>query len=225
VATTKGGRKKKAKKASKKKMGRPSKYDPEKYPGMARVACEDLGAKDIDLCHLFKIVKETLYKWQREYPEFMDSVKAGRDAYDSRDVENRLIDRALGYKYEEITHERIPVYGPAEEGKKKGPVIGFELVETKKVIKEVAPDITAMIFWLKNRQPARWRDVRQAEVRGQVDHSHEHEHEVRMKEIEQPSDERAAEILRILATSGALTASTEGFAVAQAEQVDPAGTD
>ena len=29
---------------------------------------------------------------------------------------------------------------------------------TKKVTKQVAPDTTAQIFWLKNRKPDKWRD-------------------------------------------------------------------
>lgn len=32
------------------------------------------------------------------------------------------------------------------------------LVVTKKVTKEVVPDVTAQIFWLKNRKPDKWRD-------------------------------------------------------------------
>jgi hypothetical protein len=111
-------------------------------------------------------------------------------------METRLLDRARGYKYEEITEERIPIYGEPEEGKKRGAVIGYEMVPTKKVVKEVAPDVTALIFWLKNRQPARWRDVKQAEVKGQFELNHELKDG--MKEIEQPSDERSAEILQIL---------------------------
>lgn len=33
-----------------------------------------------------------------------------------------------------------------------------ELVVTKEVTKEVAPDVTAQIYWLKNRKPHQWRD-------------------------------------------------------------------
>jgi hypothetical protein len=32
------------------------------------------------------------------------------------------------------------------------------MVTIKEVTKEVAPDATSMIFWLKNRRPERWRD-------------------------------------------------------------------
>ena len=38
-----------------------------------------------------------------------------------------------------------------------------ELVVTKEITKEVPPDTTALIFWLKNRQPQKWRDKQQVE--------------------------------------------------------------
>ena len=46
--------------------------------------------------------------------------------------------RALGYSYEEKTFE--------------------DGVLKKVVVKEVQPDTTAQIFWLKNRMSANWRD-------------------------------------------------------------------
>ena len=39
-----------------------------------------------------------------------------------------------------------------------------ELVVTKVVEKEVLPDTTAQIFWLKNRKPNDWRDKKDATV-------------------------------------------------------------
>ena len=35
-----------------------------------------------------------------------------------------------------------------------------EMVITKEITKEVVPDTTAQIFWLKNRKPEQWRDKR-----------------------------------------------------------------
>lgn len=43
-----------------------------------------------------------------------------------------------------------------------------ELVVTKVVTKEVIPDTTAQIFWLKNRRPDLWRDKQQIEHSGEV---------------------------------------------------------
>ena len=34
-------------------------------------------------------------------------------------------------------------------------------VEVKRVRKQVVPDTTAQIFWLKNRKPEDWRDKRE----------------------------------------------------------------
>ena len=63
-----------------------------------------------------------------------------------------MLKRALGYKYTEVTKERI-------EG-------GF--VVTKEVTKEVVPDTTAQIFWLKNRKPNEWRDKQNVELEGEI---------------------------------------------------------
>lgn len=57
-------------------------------------------------------------------------------------VEKALYQRATGYVYEEVTKE----------------LIDGELQVKKVVQKQVAPDISAQIYWLKNRQPDRWRD-------------------------------------------------------------------
>lgn len=43
-----------------------------------------------------------------------------------------------------------------------------QLVITKRVTKEVVPDTTAQIFWLKNRKPEQWRDKKDVAVEGEV---------------------------------------------------------
>lgn len=43
-----------------------------------------------------------------------------------------------------------------------------EIIETKRVTKEVVPDTTAQIFWLKNRRPDKWRDKRDLEHSGGI---------------------------------------------------------
>ena len=63
------------------------------------------------------------------------------------EVENALLKTALGYSYDEVTQERVR---NLETGK-------MELVETKRVTKRVLPNVTAQIFFLKNRRPDQWR--------------------------------------------------------------------
>lgn len=64
-----------------------------------------------------------------------------------RQVEKSLLQRALGYSYEEISEKY-------EDG---------VMTERKVTKKHVVPDTTAQIFWLKNRKPEQWRDKPQSE--------------------------------------------------------------
>ena len=95
------------------------------------------GLIDEQIAHNMGIATKTLYEWKNKYGEISEALKKGKEVID-RQVENALLKRALGYTYDETTYE--------------------DGVETKRVTKEVAPDTTAQIFWLKNRKPAEWRD-------------------------------------------------------------------
>ncbi|UKI33806.1 MAG: hypothetical protein L6W00_10510 [Lentisphaeria bacterium] len=39
----------------------------------------------------------------------------------------------------------------------------LETARRRSVTKEVVPDVRALLFWLKNRRPERWRERREAE--------------------------------------------------------------
>jgi hypothetical protein len=49
----------------------------------------------------------------------------------------------------------------------------YELKVTKVVTKEVQPDTTAEIFWLKNRKPETWRDKKDIEHSGNINNPYE----------------------------------------------------
>ena len=98
------------------------------------------GLTDEQIAKNIGINRDTLYRWKKAYPDFSDALKKGKEVID-RQVENALLKRALGYTYEEVTFEGD--------------------VEVKRVIKQVVPDTTAQIFWLKNRKPEDWRDKRE----------------------------------------------------------------
>ena len=57
------------------------------------------------------------------------------------DVEKALLRRALGFRQEEIHTEDLC-------DKKTGEVL--EAVKRRTVIKDIAPDVRALLFWLKN---------------------------------------------------------------------------
>ena len=123
-------------------MGARSTYQPENA-ARAKRECSIYGADLKQLAASFGCTVRTISKWQVVYPKFAKAVHAGKDDYDTKNVEKSLLKRALGYDYEEIT------YVMAADG--------IEVVD-KRVKKHMAGDTTAMIFWLKNRHPDRWRD-------------------------------------------------------------------
>ena len=113
------------------------------------------GLTDEQIATNIGITAKTLYDWKKKYSNICEALKRGKEVVDI-EVENALLKRALGYEY---TEERVEV--SKENGKKS--------VKTTQTVKHVPPDVTAQIFWLKNRRPDRWRDKQQLEHSGRVD--------------------------------------------------------
>lgn len=88
---------------------------------------------------------QTLYEWEKRFPEIREAIKKGKGPVDF-EVENALLKRALGYDYEETSKEIIQMPG----GKTKTTV--------KTITRHVAGDVTAQIYWLKNRKRSTWCD-------------------------------------------------------------------
>ena len=95
------------------------------------------GLTDEQIAKNIGIATSTFYEWKKKELEFSEALKKGKEVIDS-EVENALLKRALGYEYEEEIYENG--------------------ILTKKVKKQVAPDTTAQIFWLKNRKKEQWRE-------------------------------------------------------------------
>ena len=124
--------------ATKSKGGRPSKYEDSLIEKLKRLCI--LGATDADIANIFSIDLTTLSRWKVEKPEFREALKVAKAEADSR-VERSLFERAMGYEHDEVDIR----------------VINNQIVQTP-IRKKYPPDTTAMIFWLKNRNPAQWRD-------------------------------------------------------------------
>ena len=125
-------------------VGRPSKYK-EEYAEQVYKLCL-LGATDKELADFFEVSEQTVNTWKKDYPEFLESIKRGKNIADAT-VAEKLYHRAIGYEHPE---DKI-FCNQGEE----------VIVPT---VKHYAPDPTAAIFWLKNRQPAKWRDKQEQEV-------------------------------------------------------------
>lgn len=118
--------------------GRPTKYKPE-YARQAAKMCE-LGATDDELADFFEVTRKTLCNWKSKHKEFLRALTLGKEASDAR-VVSSLYHRAMGYSHDE---ERIVT----QDGKP----------EIVTVTRHYPPDTTAAIFWLKNRDPEKWRE-------------------------------------------------------------------
>ena len=116
------------------------------------------GLSDKQIAHNIGITQTTLYEWQKRFPELSEALKKGKEVVD-REVENALLKRALGYEYDEVTQEPVT-------DKDTGIT---EMRVTKRVTKQIVPDVTAQIFWLKNRKPNEFRDKRDVDLSGHVE--------------------------------------------------------
>lgn len=102
------------------------------------------GLTDKQIANNIGIAESTLYIWKDKYSEFAEALKRGKEVVDIQ-VENALLKRALGYEYEETK-----TYVQEVDGK---------ITKRKEItVKHVLPDVTAQIYWLKNRKPSVWRD-------------------------------------------------------------------
>lgn len=99
------------------------------------------GLTDEQLARNMGISVATLYNWKRDHLEILEALKKGKEVVDFQ-VENALLKRALGY---EIVEDKMET---DHKGRSK----------VTQVVRHIAPDTTAQIFWLKNRRPDRWRD-------------------------------------------------------------------
>lgn len=77
-------------------------------------------------------------------PDLQEAVRAARKQADIQ-VVNALFRRAVGYNYAEMLYDN---YGKI----------------VRKVFKHLPPDVTAIIFWLKNRMKDEWADTFKGEL-------------------------------------------------------------
>ena len=118
--------------------GRPTKYKSEYVEQASKLAL--LGATDKQIADFFGVNEVTINRWKERHPKFCKSLKEGKAELDNQVVRS-LYFRAIGYKHKEdkiFNNNGVPL-----------------IVST---IKHYPPDSTSLIFWLKNRQPADWRD-------------------------------------------------------------------
>lgn len=145
------------------------------------------GLTDEQVAHNMGISRSTLNEWKKKFPDISDTLKKGKEVVDYQ-VENALLKRALGYTFTEKKYGPVQMSDEEYFARKTIAVNRYKLehpeatleeiriiekgvsryksVLAEERVKEIAPDVTAQIFWLKNRRPDKWRDKQEIEHSG-----------------------------------------------------------
>lgn len=142
--------------------GRKSKYTPERVEIITKAIADGKTYKDAYTAA--GIGKDAFYEWINDKPEFAEAVKKAEAIYTEwynttlvQDCKRSLRELVLGFSYEEIKTET----GVGKDGK-------TVVTKTTKTTKHVAPNPTAIIFALTNRDPENWKNRQTNEITGNL---------------------------------------------------------
>lgn len=141
--------------------GQPTTYR-EKFNEQVERLCL-LGATDKDIAAHFDVTETTINNWKIKHPKFFESIKAGKAVADMQ-IASKLFNRAEGAVITEQQAFKVKTIIYDDNGKKERE---FEEVKVVEVTKELPPDTTAAIFWLKNRKSRSWRDKHEHTLAGE----------------------------------------------------------
>ena len=108
-------------------------------------------------CKLVGITKGIFYKWKQDKSDFLDAINKAIEEYEATCVEkaeHSLFKRAIGYDYESTETVYVDCDGSPK------------IKQKKKKITHVAPDVSALQFFLTNRAGDRWKNKQQNELTG-----------------------------------------------------------
>lgn len=129
----------------KRPMGAPSKLTPAKLDMILKMAGE--GHTNEQIAKIIGVNVRTLQSWTKENEDLYLAIKQLKSQADAK-VEQALFSRATGTL--KVKERKVVTKSDGS-------------VEETLVEKDSLPDATSMIFWLKNRQPGKWRERTEVE--------------------------------------------------------------
>ena len=141
-------------------QGQPTKFNRLNLPQVEKLYKS--GFTDKEVSDFYSITTATLNNYKKSHTGFFAALKEWKKYADDK-VERSLYQRAIGYEFDEVTYEKSKIggLGVGFKGEDINSIKRVDTYKTKVTVKQIAPDVTAQIFWLKNRQPDRWRDRRE----------------------------------------------------------------
>lgn len=108
------------------------------------------GFTDKETAEIIDVSERSITRWKTKHPEFSLSLSLWKVESNGK-VEKSLFERATGYCHPETKAQWVSSEGGGQW-------------ETIDMVKHYPPDATSMIFWLKNRDPERWKDKTEQDV-------------------------------------------------------------
>lgn len=132
--------------------GRPSKYFTHVEPKLLLIsAWARNGLTDADICNNLEVGKDAWISYKKEFPELQEALKKSKEEADFI-IEHELYEKAKG---KTILLNKVKVLND-------GTLIPYQEESY------IAGDVTAQIFWLKNRNPKDWRDKQEIAHDGSI---------------------------------------------------------
>lgn len=127
------------------KRGRKSSFNSKIQETILRLLKE--GKTEEQVARVIGVSTRTLSNWKGKHVELLHAIRESKLLADEL-VEASLFRRAVGYSHKEIkffAHEGV-------------------VTDRRVVEKHHPPDTTAAMFWLRNRQPKKWREKTESDV-------------------------------------------------------------
>ena len=107
-----------------------------------------IGYTNKEIAKAFEVSEPAFYGWLHKYPELKKALDKARESADAK-VANALFRRAIGFTHKD-THFA------SYQGE----------IYSQEYDKYLPPDVTAGMWWLKNRRPQNWSDKKVIEHEG-----------------------------------------------------------
>lgn len=114
-----------------------------------------LGASEIQIAQAFSIHVTTLRDWRRRYPEFSQALEISVDEQIAA-LTGSLFHRGMGY-----SHKAEKIMTRSIGG-------GMSEVVREEYVEHYPPDVSAIQFFLKNRDPSNWKDRQEVQQTGDL---------------------------------------------------------
>lgn len=138
------------------------------------------GLTDEQIAHNMSINVSTLYTWKKAHSEINNALKKGKEVVDA-EIENSLISTMKKHKIKTTTYKMVKkddlvlkaertkfmnMYKLDHPDATKDQILiataesvaVYERIPMTETVTEIDPNVSSMIFWLKNRKPDVYRD-------------------------------------------------------------------